>query len=158
MWRKSSSIAQHHCCVPKKNLALCMESGGKLTDDIECREPQHRQRTYASVLCARSVAQLTLQTPWIVAHQAPLSVGFSRQECWSRLSFPPTGDLPTQRSNHVSCVGRWILYHWGTWEAQASVLGICKLFLKWLSYACLSDHEAGHQFSVFRPHRARARV
>ena len=33
-------------------------------------------------------------TPWTVLHQAPLSVGFSRQEYWSELSFPPPGDLP----------------------------------------------------------------
>ena len=29
-----------------------------------------------------------LETPWTVAHQAPLSVGFSRQEYWSELSLP----------------------------------------------------------------------
>ena len=33
-------------------------------------------------------------TPWTVAHQAPLSMGFSREEYWSRLPFPPPGDLP----------------------------------------------------------------
>ena len=33
-------------------------------------------------------------TPWTVAHQAPLSLGFSRQEYWSGLPFPPPGDLP----------------------------------------------------------------
>ena len=33
-------------------------------------------------------------TPWIVAYQAPPSMGFSRQECWSRLPFPFPGDLP----------------------------------------------------------------
>ena len=33
-------------------------------------------------------------TPWTVAHQAPLSVGFSRQEYWIGLPFPPPGDLP----------------------------------------------------------------
>jgi len=32
--------------------------------------------------------------PQTVAHQAPLSVGFSRQEYWNRLPFPPPGDLP----------------------------------------------------------------
>ena len=32
-------------------------------------------------------------TPWTVAHQAPLSLGFSRQEYWSRLPFPPPGHL-----------------------------------------------------------------
>ena len=32
--------------------------------------------------------------PWTVAHQAPLSMEFSRQEYWSGLPFPPPGDLP----------------------------------------------------------------
>ena len=32
--------------------------------------------------------------PWTVAHQAPLSMGFPRQEYWSGLPFPPPGDLP----------------------------------------------------------------
>ena len=33
-------------------------------------------------------------TPWSVAHQAPLSMGLSRQEYWSGLPFPSPGDLP----------------------------------------------------------------
>ena len=33
-------------------------------------------------------------TPWAVAHQAPLSMEFSRQEYWSGLPFPTPGDLP----------------------------------------------------------------
>ena len=33
-------------------------------------------------------------TLWTMAHQAPLSMGFSRQEYWSGLSCPPPGDLP----------------------------------------------------------------
>ena len=32
-------------------------------------------------------------TPWTVAHQTPLSMGFPRQEYWRGLSFPPPGDL-----------------------------------------------------------------
>ena len=32
--------------------------------------------------------------PWTVAHQAPLSMGFSRQEYWSGSPFPSPGDLP----------------------------------------------------------------
>ena len=31
---------------------------------------------------------------WTITHQAPLSMGFSRQEYWSRLPCPPPGDLP----------------------------------------------------------------
>ena len=33
-------------------------------------------------------------TPWTVAYQAPLSMGFSRQENWGGLPFPSPGDLP----------------------------------------------------------------
>ena len=33
-------------------------------------------------------------TPWTVAYQAPLSMGFPRQEYWSGLPFPSPGDLP----------------------------------------------------------------
>ena len=51
-------------------------------------------------------------TPWTAAHQAPLSVEFSRQEYWSRLPFPSSGDLPDPRVKpFISCIGRWILYH-----------------------------------------------
>ena len=37
-------------------------------------------------------------TPWTVAPQAPLSMGFSKQEYWSGLSCPPPGDLPHPRT------------------------------------------------------------
>ena len=47
---------------------------------------------FVVVLVAMSC--LTLVTPWPEAHQAPLSVGFSRQEYWSELPFPSPGDLP----------------------------------------------------------------
>ena len=33
-------------------------------------------------------------TPWTVAHQVPLSMGFPRKEYWSRFPFPSPGDLP----------------------------------------------------------------
>ena len=43
-------------------------------------------------------------TPGTVALQAPLSMGFSRQEYWSRLSFPSPGDLPDPGTELVSPV------------------------------------------------------
>ena len=49
--------------------------------------------TGVCVLSCFICAQLSA-TPWTVAHQAPLSMGFSRQEYWSRLPFPSPGDLP----------------------------------------------------------------
>ena len=39
-------------------------------------------------------AVLDSAAPWTVAHQAPPSMGFSRQEYWNRLPFPSAGDLP----------------------------------------------------------------
>ena len=41
-------------------------------------------------------------TPWTVAHQASLSMGFSRQEYWSGLPCPPPGDLPDPRIEAMS--------------------------------------------------------
>ena len=48
------------------------------------------------VVCSSLVAKLcpTLAAPWTVVYQAPLSMGFSRQEYWSELPFPSPGDLP----------------------------------------------------------------
>ena len=41
-------------------------------------------------------------TPWTVAHLAPLFMGFSRQEYWSGLPYPPPGDLPDPGIKPVS--------------------------------------------------------
>ena len=41
-----------------------------------------------------SVVSKSLQPPWAVAHQTPLSMEFSRQEFWSGFPFPTPGDLP----------------------------------------------------------------
>ena len=43
----------------------------------------------------KSLSRVQLfETPWTVAYQASLSMGFSRQEYWSGLPFPSPGDLP----------------------------------------------------------------
>ena len=44
----------------------------------------------------------TLATPWTVARQAPLSMGFPRQAHWSGLPFPSPGDLPDPGSKRTS--------------------------------------------------------
>ena len=51
--------------------------------------------------CVLSHVQL-FAIPWTVVHQAPLSMGSSRQEYWSGLPFPPPGDLPNPGINPVS--------------------------------------------------------
>ena len=53
-------------------------------------------------------------TLWTVARQAPLSMGFSRQEHWSGLPCHPPGDLSdpgTEPVSHVSCNGKQVLYY-----------------------------------------------
>ena len=46
-------------------------------------------------MCVQSLSHVRLfMTPWTVALQAPLSMGFSRQEYWSGWPSPPTVDLP----------------------------------------------------------------
>ena len=43
-------------------------------------------------------------TPWTVAHQAPLSMGFPSQEYWNGLPFPSPGDLPDPKIKPISLV------------------------------------------------------
>ena len=48
-----------------------------------------------SLVIVKSLSRVRLfATPWTVAHQAPPSMEFSRQEYWSGLPFPSPGDLP----------------------------------------------------------------
>jgi len=65
---------------------------------------------------------LTLLTLWTRACQAPLSMGFSRQEYWSGLPCPPPGDLPNPGLEPTSLkspalAGRFFTTS-ATWEAQ----------------------------------------
>ena len=50
-------------------------------------------------------------TPWTVACQAALAMGFSRQEYWSGLPFPSLGDLPDPGMEFESPAWQVILYH-----------------------------------------------
>ena len=55
-----------------------------------------KKKSLLLILCVLShfsPAQLSA-TPWTLAHQEPLSMGFFRQKYWSGLLYPPPGDLP----------------------------------------------------------------
>ena len=80
------------------------------------RQPTFPPLTSVSLRCACLLSHVRLfVTPQTAAHQVPLSMGFSRQEYWSGLPFPPLGEssLPRDQTHvsYVSCIGRWILYH-----------------------------------------------
>ena len=56
-------------------------------------------------VCTRARSVMSNSTsPWTVAHQAPLSIEFSRQEYWRGLPFPSPRDLPNPGIEHKSLV------------------------------------------------------
>ena len=70
---------------------------------------------------------LTLCDPWTVAHQAPQSMAFSRQEYWSGLPFPSPGIFPTQDQTWVSHIASrrftvWAPFLWGGEQEYCSGL------------------------------------
>ena len=74
-------------------------------------------------------SRLTLATPWTVAPQTPLSMGFSRQEYWSGLPFPSPSDLPDSEIEPtsptlqtVSSIAFIFLTEWATREASVWTL------------------------------------
>ena len=75
-------------------------------------------------------------TPQTVAHQAPLSIEFFQARIlkWVAISFSRGSSWPKDQTQ-VSCIGRWILYHWATWEADhyLSPKGDCELLKCWTS-------------------------
>ena len=97
-------------------------------------------------------------TLWTVAHQAPLSVGSSRQEYWSGLPFPSPGDLPDQGSNTGLLHHRRILHQLspqgspllvvaslisehGLWSTQAQVSVVPALPLQHMESSWTRDQD-----------------
>ena len=73
----SSFYTYHYASVIKTNFF-----NGNICNLLEC-------------VCTQSLSHVWLSVaPWTVAHQASVSMGFPRQEYWSRLPFPTPGDPP----------------------------------------------------------------
>ena len=53
-------------------------------------------------VCAQLGLFHSFVTPWIVAHQAPIYTGLSRQKYWSGYPFPPPGDLPNPETEPMT--------------------------------------------------------
>ena len=92
-------------------------------------------------VCQLPSRVLLFATPYTVAHQAPLAVGFSRQEYWSGQSFSSPGDLPdpgikTQVSCINECKYRLVLFFFPmyvkkniTFAAQGVFLNVLMVFM-----------------------------
>ena len=87
----------HFCCTAESGLLKATGGGG---------------------LVAKSCPTLAILLT--VACQAPLSMGFCRQEYWNGLPCSSPGIFLTQGSNPDFLLGRRVLYHWATWEATSS--------------------------------------
>ena len=98
-----------------------------------------------SVCAVASVHVRIFATPGTVAHQAALSMGFSRQQYWSGLPCPPPGDLPNPgvkpRSLMSSALAGGFFTTSATWEAPRH---LSPHHLTSAFRGCLSAHFLGH--------------
>ena len=81
---------------------------------------------YVSIMLGHFSCVWLFATPWTVAHQAPLCMGFSRKEYWSGLPFPTPGGLPHLGIEPASftspaLAGRFFTTS-TTWEAHVSII------------------------------------
>ena len=74
-------------------------------------DQSHQQGPGAPAVCCRLSRGRLFATPWTVACQAPLPMGFSRQDYWGGWPCPPPGDVPDPASDgtHFTCIGRRVL-------------------------------------------------
>ena len=118
----------------------CPPSGYLPNPGIELRSPHIAGRfftiwatreayTYSGGLVPKSCP--TIAIPWTLAYQAPLPMGFPRQEYWTGLSFPSPGDLPNSGIKPaspllqaVSCIAGRFFTNWATEEVISSVIHI----------------------------------
>ena len=84
------------CCVSPSSTQCKLPEGRTLSVLFNNVSQMPRAvPTICVCVCVKSLSRVRLfATPWTVARQAPLSMGFSRQGYWSGLPFPSPGDLP----------------------------------------------------------------
>jgi len=114
----------------KTNNRPVMEKRGKNFFRTLCKNQGFLSNTptYACVLSHFSHVWL-FATLLTVAHQVPLSMGFSRQEYWSGLPCPPAGDLPDPGTELASLLSPALASRFftssATWEAHVYIY-VCK--------------------------------
>ena len=116
-------------CYLSDNRAIHEREDGNATSALQGTLRQVETPYIVCILSHFSCVQLFV-TLWIVAHQALLSMGFSRQDYWNALPCPPPRDLPNRRikrKSYVSCVGRQVLYHYCHLESPIPYSG-CLLY------------------------------
>ena len=120
-FRANATFLQKLCHLPEWNETACRPFLGRgvgvpgavqwshLGLGLPGNEPGLSGSVSLSIVCIScSVVSQLFATPWTVAHQATLSVGFLRQEYWGGLSCLPPGIFPTNGSNlHLLRLLHW---------------------------------------------------
>ena len=70
------------------------------------------------MLCIVTQSFWLFASPWTLAHQAPLSMEFSKEEYWNELPFPSPGDLPDSGIEPRSLALQGFLTVWATRETH----------------------------------------
>ena len=131
LWLWDLSLYTHRNAAYEWTVALVEEVGFLFHLPYKCM--RHKEAHFglqtegqpgqSVCVCAKSLQPCpTLWDPTTVAHQAPLSMGFSRQEYWSGWPCPPPGDLPnpgieTLPLTSPAVAGRFFTTS-TTWEAR----------------------------------------
>ena len=97
------------------------------------KEMQIKTIRHHLLLLSHSAVSDTFVTPWAVACQASLSMGFSRQNTGVACHVLIQGSSQPRNWTHVSCLGRQILYCWPNGKAQDTTTYL----LKWLKSGTL---------------------
>ena len=85
-------------------------------------------------------------TPWTVVSQAPLSMGFPRQEYWSGLLFPSPGHLPHPGIEPDLLIASGLLQCWGFFTSEPAGKPLCTI-LGWLKSTSSCNDRGFHQWS-----------
>ena len=100
---------------------------------VNCLEEQERlpinrkKSTLLLITCEQCVLSLLSHVQlfvilWTITWQSPLSMEFSRQGYWSRVAVSfSRGSSQPRDWTHVSCIDKWVLYHWATWEVLSFI-------------------------------------
>ena len=108
MWRTPSQVASSHMWQALEmwqvQVDMCCEYKISGFEGVvwrkECKMWKSKSLYFLQVVCVLSHSPFA--TLWTVAHQIPLPMKFSRQEYWSGLPFPTSGDLPDLRIKPTS--------------------------------------------------------
>ena len=113
------------CIVPQKYKLLNRSfTYFKSLSVVSIKTDSYRSPNY---MCMLGRIQF-FATPHTIAHQAPLSMGFSRQEYWSRVPFPSRGSSRPRDQTYISCVS-CIAGRFFTTESPGKLLFIVEIYI-----------------------------